>query len=360
LEWLDKAGKKGVAIYEWDQFLSRLVGDEWRYANKVAVTSNAVKEGGNAMAYATANLNEHSYRDGQVRTVVSGIQAIGQSAAKKAIEHLVKVEADIWKWMRGDLQDSFMVAWVKGVVRANLVPFFKDEKTLIFDFEEEDFIRDVGKKMMAKKMWRKNIETQMRAQGRDIVELDRLLAARGARWSIYNTVDHKGEYFIIGSSNRPLHYATTARECYNKAGEVLRELLQPQKFKDYNDEQMERVLRLRDVHAAIAMNGWNRFSPLWWIGNTPSGTSPLQALVRGLQDAKLIDASDEQYLRKYINSRAQSPDTRFFAFFPPAKEYRPLGGIRDGQIGLPDPRWMKADDMKTSYEVFSAGGGGSH
>lgn len=353
MEYLTKAAERGVGLYEWNNFNARMVGDEMRYANKVEVTSECFRQASNKMAQAGTAFAEKDYRKRQKVTIISALQTTGNHAAVEAVEIIKKGEKDLLKWMSSDLQESFVVAWVKGVVRANFVPFFTDNTTLMFDFDESDFVGSEGVVVKPKKFWRKDVEAELVASGRSVVELETFMAENGMRWSIYrnSSGSHDNEQFVVNSSGRPAYRAATALELYNKAGAVL---LQMEGHMAHLDmEVQDRLKKFRATHNAIRSKGWNRFSMNWWVGGLPVSVDSIKVLIRFLQNGELISEGDAVHLVDWASSLGQPKDERIIALGKPKGLNRPLGSERDSSIGLPDPRWMKPDEVKVDYQAFS-------
>jgi hypothetical protein len=346
-EFLQKASEKGTGIYEWNNFEARMVGDQFRYADKVAVTSEAMRKAGQEAVQSSATVTEENYAKGQKKTLLTAIQSASFEAVRHAAENLKDGEKDTLKWMSGDRQEVYIAHWFKGVVRGNLVPFFDDSETLLFDFDESEFIKSGCVVVKPKKFWRDEVEAELSAQGRSIDELDTLMAETGSRWSVL-----KGRQFMVNSNGRPAYKVATSLELYVKAAAVLNQL--ESQMGNLDDETRERVHRLREVHTSVRTNGWNRFSINWWQGYTPSSVEGLVLLINLMKKQELIGEGDVDSLVKYVTSKGQPGDDRLIALGKPKSLNRPLGSNRGPELGLPDPRYMKPDDLKFSYQPFSA------
>jgi hypothetical protein len=157
---------------------------------------------------------------------------------------------------------------------------------------------------------------------------------------------------MVNSNGRPAYKVATSLELYVKAAAVLNQL--ESQMGNLDDETRERVHRLREVHTAVRTNGWNRFSINWWQGYTPSSVEGLVLLINLMKKQELIGEGDVDSLVKYVTSKGQPGDDRLIALGKPKSLNRPLGSNRGPELGLPDPRYMKPDDLKFSYQPFSA------
>lgn len=351
MEFLTKASERGVGIYEWNNFNARTVGDELRYANKVAVTAEALRAASQAISQGGANISGENPQ----RVTMNSVKVAGFSAAKTAVEFLGKGEKDLYKWMSLDRQNSFVMNWLRGAVRANLVPFLDDESTLLFDFDEKEFVDSHAVVVKPKKFWRREIQDELDASGRSMVDLETFMAESGMRWSVYKGGPYKNdgdERFIVNSSGRPGYHSSTSRELYLKAGNQLS--IMEAKIGEMNTEDRERVVRLREFHTAVDRNGWNRFSTNWWLGYTPAGFDAMVSLVGQCRAKEVVDDGDAESLRVWLEGLSQPGDYRLIAVGAPRSLHRPLGSERDRSVGLPDPRHAKPKDAELKYQTFSA------
>jgi hypothetical protein len=350
MEFLEKASKIGVGLYEWDKFNARMVGDEMRYAGKVEVTSEAFRAASQEVSQAGTGIDEGAYR-GQHRELVVTMQQASFEAAANAAEVVGKAEKDLLKWMSLDRQESFTASWVKGVIRSNLVPFLDDNSTLLFDFDEKDFRDSTGVVVKPKKFWIKELSGEM-VGVRSMDQLETFMKESGMRWSIYRGGDHDGEKFIINTSGRPSFKVSTSRRLFEKAGREL-SLLET-RTGHVDNEAVARISRMRQFLNAIISNGWNRFSINWWMGYTPGSVESMLLLVDNLQDVGAIGEGDVGSLHHLISSLGHPGDSRLVRLGKGSSVKLPLGSAYDPSVGLPDPRYMRPHEAKPRYQAFSA------